>query len=111
MIFEKNLAIMTISITLAFIVRSSSLVGWIPIALATMYNSSSYLCIFYNLLVMIQAGILITIPMCIFSVAIDSIYYGKLMIPQYNFLHANIVQDLASGFGKEPMDYYLVEVR
>lgn len=53
LIFEKNLVIMTISITLAFIVRSSSLVGWIPIAIATMYNSYSYWCIFYNLLVMI----------------------------------------------------------
>ena len=49
--------------------------------------------------------------MCCFSVAIDSLYYGKFTVPQYNFLHANIVQDLASGFGMEPMDYYLIEVR
>lgn len=66
---------------------------------------------FYNMLAMIQAGVFVTIPMCFFSVAIDSLYYGKFTVPQYNFLHANIVQDLASGFGMEPMDYYMIEVR
>ena len=30
---DKNMALMTAAITLAFLVRSSSLVGWVPIAL------------------------------------------------------------------------------
>ena len=53
MIFERNLAIMTGAITLAFIVRSSSLVGWIPIAIFKIYDRHSSLCMFYNLLAMI----------------------------------------------------------
>ena len=31
--FDKNMALMVFAITIAFIVRSSSLVGWIPLAL------------------------------------------------------------------------------
>lgn len=31
-IFEKNMAAMTFAITLAFLIRSSSIIGWIPLA-------------------------------------------------------------------------------
>ena len=39
-IFDKNLIIMTLAITLAFIVRSSSLLAWIPLAIATIFSSN-----------------------------------------------------------------------
>ena len=35
--FDKNMILMTLSITLAFLIRSSSLIGWIPLALIKMF--------------------------------------------------------------------------
>lgn len=81
LVFEKNMAIMTFSITLAFLVRSSSLIGWIPLALVTILQGSNLKCICYNLLAIVKSGICVTIPMCLFSICIDSIYYGKPIIP------------------------------
>ena len=102
---------MTFSITLAFIVRSSSLIGWIPIAAITIFNGNNACCVCRNLGAILLSGICVTIPMCLFSIMIDSFYYGRFLIPQYNFVHANVVLDLATGFGKEPFDYYLIEMR
>lgn len=33
LVFDKNLALMTLAITVAFLIRSSSLIGWIPLAI------------------------------------------------------------------------------
>jgi hypothetical protein len=41
LIFDKNMALMTFAITIAFIVRSSSIIGWIPLALLYIFNASS----------------------------------------------------------------------
>ena len=35
---EKNMMMMTFAITIAFLIRSSSLVGWIPLALAAIFS-------------------------------------------------------------------------
>ena len=40
--FDKNMILMTLSITFAFIVRSSSLVGFIPMALYKIFSSFEY---------------------------------------------------------------------
>jgi len=69
------MAIMTTSITLAFLVRSSSLVGWVPLALWKILSGFDYF------IAIVTAGILIAIPVCILSVIIDSIEYGKFTIP------------------------------
>ena len=39
---DKNMILMTLSITLAFLIRSSSLIGWIPLALIKMLSSFDY---------------------------------------------------------------------
>jgi hypothetical protein len=62
-------------ITLCFIARSSSLVPWIPLAIAKILED-------YRLLIpMIVAGITVTIPLCLVSTLIDSYFYGILTIP------------------------------
>jgi hypothetical protein len=76
--YDRNLAWMTLSITLAFLIRSSSLIGWIPLALVSIFSTPN---IFSNLIAIIQAGILVAIPTIGFSIALDSWYYGKLAIP------------------------------
>jgi len=53
LVFDKNMALMTGSITLAFLMRSSSLVGWVPIAMSAIFQSTSPIITFYNLLAII----------------------------------------------------------
>jgi hypothetical protein len=67
--------LMTLSITVAFLVRSSSLIGWIPLALLKMCTSFDYS------LNIIYAGILVALPTVAFSCITDIISYGKITIP------------------------------
>lgn len=75
--FEKNMILMTFAITVAFLVRSSSLIGWVPLVIFQIMNTKSLLCSLYNLIAIIKATFLVAIPMIIFSVCLDSFYYGK----------------------------------
>ena len=73
--FDKNLILMTIFISLAFIVRSSSLIGFIPLALVKIFQS----CNFFTAI--LTSGFLVAVPTMIFSILIDSYFYGKFTIP------------------------------
>jgi hypothetical protein len=33
----------------------------------------------------------VAIPLIIFSIGVDSLFYGKLTFPQYNFVYINVV--------------------
>ena len=103
--FDKNMAIMTISITLAFLVRSSSLVGWVPLALWKIFSGFDYF------LAIASAGVFIAIPVCILSVLIDSAYYGRFTIPQWNFVYINVVDNISKFFGTDHWSYYIVELK
>ena len=95
---------MTFSITIAFLIRSSSLIGWIPLAIVSIFSTPQFIS---NLIAIIQAGIFVALPTMVFSVALDSWYYGQLTVPQYNFLHINVVQNLSNKFGVEVWFYYI----
>ena len=41
LIFDKNIVLMTMGITVAFLIRSSSLVGFFPLALWAIYSSNN----------------------------------------------------------------------
>ncbi len=79
--FEKNMALMTFSITMAFLVRSSSIIGWVPLALIYILSSSSFVCMLLNLFAIAKAGVFVALPMIVISLAIDSFYYGKFAFP------------------------------
>ena len=70
---DRNMLLMVVAISLAFLIRSSSLVGWIPLALAAIFKNN----VCGNLWIIIQAGLLVTLPMLILSFCLDSLYYGK----------------------------------
>jgi hypothetical protein len=53
-----------------------------------------------------KSGLFITIPMVLFSIFMDSYYYGRVVFPQFSFLYVNIVQNISAYFGKEPFLYY-----
>jgi len=96
------MAMMTMSITMVFLVRSSSLVGWVPLALWKIFSGFDFF------LAILTAGVCIAIPVCVVSVIIDSLYYGKLTIPQVNFVFINVVDNISKYFGTEPWFYYIL---
>lgn len=102
--FDRNMALMTVGITIAFIVRSSSLVGWVPLALVKCLTSVDYF------LAILAAAVFVALPTFAFSVAIDSICYGKLTCPQLNFVYVNVVDNISKYFGEEPWHYYITEL-
>ena len=91
---------MTFFITLNFIARSS-LGCWIPLALLKMIEDPRFI------VPIILAGLSITIPTCIFSIAIDSYYYGVFTCPQFNFVYVNVIENISIYFGQEPWYYYI----
>jgi len=103
------MALMTLAITMAFLVRSSSIIGWVPLALIYIFQTNSMICLFYNLLAIIQAGLIVAIPMVLLSLCMDSFYYGTFTFPQFNFVYVNVVQNISAYFGSEPALFYFRE--
>lgn len=66
---------MTTAITLAFLVRSSSLVGWIPLALVVIFSHRD------NFMAMVEAGVYVTLPLIALSILVDSYFYGRMTFP------------------------------
>lgn len=64
---------MTFAITLAFLIRSSSLIGWIPLAIFKIVSSKD---VVSNLISIIAAGIFVAIPTIAISICLDSLFYG-----------------------------------
>jgi hypothetical protein len=81
LIFERNMVLMTFAITMAFLIRSSSLIGWFPLAIASILSTNSINSIFLNLSAICKAGILVAVPLITISIGIDSLFYGKLTFP------------------------------
>ena len=102
--FDRNMALMTFGITIAFIVRSSSLCGWLPLALIKCLSSYDYF------LAILTSGVVVALPTFAFSVLIDSICYGRFTCPQLNFVYVNVVDNISKYFGEEPGFYYLTEL-
>jgi hypothetical protein len=66
---------MVFAITLGFIVRSSSLVGWVPLALFYVFKSWDYF------VAILKAGIFVAIPTIGLSILNDSYFYGYWCFP------------------------------
>ena len=100
--FDKNMALMTFAITLSFLVRSSSLIGWIPLVMIQIFRSWDWF------IAVLQAGLFVTLPMCFVSVLVDSIFYGHLACPQYQFVYINVIEDITRFFGEEEPFFFLM---
>jgi hypothetical protein len=100
-IFDKSLMILTLAITISFTVRSSSIVGYIPLALIVIFKDPNFL------LPIIVCGLTISIPFVVINLMSDAHFYGYFTIPQYNFLYVNIVLGISKFFGEMPWFYYI----
>ena len=67
--FDKNVKILTLCLSLAFVVRISSPVGWLPLLLGKIIFDRSFKAF-------LIAGFTITIPIVLAAITIDSLYYG-----------------------------------
>jgi hypothetical protein len=102
--FDKNMAYMTLSITLAFIVRSSSAIGWVPLALLHFFSARS------NAISTLEGAIFVALPTFLVSFIIDVLHYGKVTCPQVNFVKLNVIDDLSRHFGVDCWFTYLEKI-
>lgn len=86
--YSSDLVKMTACITVAFLVRSSSIIGWVPLALWTVVKTKEPL---NSLITIITVAFTTAVPLFALSIGIDSYFYGKLTCPQYNFVYFNVV--------------------
>ena len=84
-ILSKELAIMTAAITIAFIIRSSSLISWVPLIAITIVRWP------VSVVKIIIAGFTVAVPIVLASALLDSWYYGAWTVPWWNFLEVNVV--------------------
>lgn len=92
--------IMTFCLSIAFVCRISSPVGWVPLLLWKIFAENCFE-------VFLKAGMTISLPVLGFAIAIDSIYYGKLTFSIYAFLKFNILENKSRFFGVSPWHEYL----
>lgn len=100
-IFDRNLIYLTLAITISFTIRSSSIVGYIPLALIVILKDNRF---FVPILV---AGLTITIPFVLLNLMSDAYFYGYFTVPQYNFVYVNVVLGISKYFGEMPWFYYI----
>lgn len=58
-------------------------------------------------LVIVQAGILIAVPTIFLSIFFDCLAYGTFTVPQINFVHVNVVENISKYFGTSPWWFYI----
>jgi GPI mannosyltransferase 3 len=93
---------MVASLTISFIVRNTSVIGW-PFLLAIKVLKDG------AFLPFLIAGIAIFIPMMVISTVMDSWYFGWNDFPvitPLNFLKLNVGDSLSNYFGTEPVHYF-----
>ena len=100
--FSFDTVMLTATITIAFVGRNTSIVGWIPLLAIKVLMEGS-------LLPFLMSAVLVAIPLMGLSVAIDSAYYGgsEWTFTSINFLKVNILENLSKYFGTDPWYQYL----
>ena len=77
--FDKNVAIVGFVAVLSFMIRCTSVIGWIPLVLYKVVVQGSF-CAFF------LSGLIVGLPALCLFIAIDSIYYEDITFVAYNFL-------------------------
>ena len=98
---------LTSTITLSFMMRNTSPIGWIPLlAIKVLYEGA--------LLPFLIAGIFVALPVIGITIAVDTQYFlGTIdfqnwVLTSYNFLRRNILEGLSEYFGSDPKHKYVL---
>ena len=97
-----NTIILTALISISFMIRNTSPVGWVPLL--------GYKVLFEgSLLPFIKSGIVIALPILFFLVWVDTTMYKseKWVFTGYNFLEMNVLHGLSKYFGEEDWTTYM----
>jgi phosphatidylinositol glycan class B len=104
--FDFNVVMLTALLTVSFMIRNTSPIGWPPILLMKIIKDRS-------LIPLLFAGAFVFVPTVALCVLVDSYYYGMKDFPvvtAYNFVCANLAEGLSKYFGTEPPHFYLLAV-
>jgi hypothetical protein len=53
---------------------------------------------------------LIAVPTLVVSIFFDCLAYGTFTVPQLNFVHVNVVENISKYFGTSPWWFYFQEL-
>ncbi len=104
--FDINVAVLTAGLTVSFMIRNTSPIGWPPLLLYKIIYDGS-------LVPFLIAGVFVFLPVVALFILIDSFNYGFDSFPvitAYNFVKANLAEGLSKYFGVEPVHFYLFAV-
>lgn len=101
--FNLNTVILTALITISFMIRNTSPVGWVPLLGWKVLKEGS-------LLPFIISGIFVALPIIFICVWVDTVMYGanEWVFTGYNFLEMNLLHGLSKTFGHDPWWHYYV---
>ena len=105
--FTMQTVIVTATITLSFMMRNTSPVGWIPLLAFKVLFEGSFPPFF-------KALIIVAIPVIALTVLVDTLYFAGTItmdttpvFTSYNFFRRNILEGLSEYFGSSPRTKYL----
>ena len=97
---------LTALISIAFMMRNTAVIGWIPLLAIKVVCEGS-------LLPFIMSALVVAIPIMAGSVAVDTWYYNSVdgssdwVLTAYNFVQVNVVHSLSKYFGEDPAWWYM----
>ena len=104
--FCLSTVVLTATITLSFMIRNTSPVGWLPLlAIKVLFEGS-----FVPFLI---SGVFVALPFIFLTVYIDTWFYlGEVngtdwVFTSYNFVKMNILEGLSEFFGTQPSWFYI----
>jgi len=97
-----NTVILTALISIAFMMRNTSPVGWIPLLAIKVLREGS-------LVPFIISGLFVALPILFFCVYVDTKMYNSdtWVLTGYNFLEMNILHGLSKTFGESDFWQYI----
>lgn len=95
--------ILTSLISIAFMMRNTSPVGWLPLLAIKVLREGAFL-------PFLISGIFVALPIIFGCIYIDTKVYGsdKWVITGYNFLEMNLIHGLSKYFGESGPFFYLI---
>ena len=88
-IIDVNAIILTAIMTSLFFIRNSSVIPWLIPMMYKVFVHKTFAKFLF-------CGIFVAIPIFLFSVALDSYYYGRWVFTAYNFLNYNVIEGKSS---------------
>mmetsp|Transcript_17852 Transcript_17852/g.30295 ORF Transcript_17852/g.30295 Transcript_17852/m.30295 type:complete len:211 (+) Transcript_17852:486-1118(+) len=106
--FTADTAIFTALLTIGFMMRNTSPIGWVPLILIKILKQGSFPAF-------LKSGVLIALPLIGLCVYLDSLFYMHVnqqsefrwTVTSLNFLNINVIQGLSKYFGDHAFTEYL----